>query len=49
MSDRYTRTTLQSLTARELRALAVGMPYRSEARKDQLVDWLLQYVYPPKG
>ena len=31
-------------SAKELRALAVGMPYRSEATKAQMIQWIQTYV-----
>lgn len=37
------RNYLRGRTARELRALAVGMPHRSEATKAELETWLRKY------
>jgi hypothetical protein len=37
------RKWLRGLTNARLRGLAVGMPYRHQCPKDELVDWLLQY------
>ena len=34
---------LEKRPVKDLRKLAVGMPYRSEASKEQLVNWLATY------
>ncbi len=31
------------MKAADLRRLAVGMPYRSQARKEELLAWLREY------
>jgi len=34
---------LETMTVRRLRELAVGMPYRGEATKAELIAWLREY------
>jgi hypothetical protein len=33
----------ETLTAKQLRELAVGMPHRSQSTKRELIEWLRKY------
>ena len=37
------RPLAETLTVKALRELAVGMPYRSAAKKRELIAWLRKY------
>lgn len=42
-SDAGLRYKLEQKPVSELRRLAGGMPYRSESKKRELIDWLVKY------